>query len=51
MTAPHAVLKKFSPFGRPKSPGVEIRDLSKHFGAVAAAEQGSHTGAQDQAIA
>jgi len=39
MTAPHAVLKKFPPLGKPKSPGlaaVEIRDLSKHFGAVAA---------------
>ena len=35
MTAPHAVLKKFPPLGKPKSPGlaaVEIRDLSKHFG-------------------
>ena len=35
MTAPHAVLKKFHPLGKPKSPGlaaVEIRDLSKHFG-------------------
>jgi hypothetical protein len=35
MTAPHAVLKKFPPPGKPKSPGlaaVEIRDLSKHFG-------------------
>jgi hypothetical protein len=35
MTAPHAVLKKFPPRGKPKSPGlaaVEIRDLSKHFG-------------------
>lgn len=30
MTAPHAVLKKFPPLGKPKSPGlaaVEIRDL------------------------
>jgi ABC-2 type transport system ATP-binding protein len=35
MTAPHAVLKKFPPLGKPKSPGLaaaEIRDLSKHFG-------------------
>src|SRR5271156_319390 len=35
MTAPHAVLKKFPPLGKPKSPGlaaVEIRDLSQHFG-------------------
>ena len=35
MTAPHAVLKKFPPLGKPKSPdlaAVEIRDLSKHFG-------------------
>ena len=35
MTAPHAVLKKFPPPGKPKSPGlaaVGIRDLSKHFG-------------------
>jgi ABC-2 type transport system ATP-binding protein len=39
MTAPHAVLKKFPRLGKPKSPGlaaVEIRDLSKRFGAVAA---------------
>jgi ABC transporter len=39
MTALHAVLKKLSPLGKPKSPGraaVEIRDLSKRFGAVAA---------------
>lgn len=39
MTAPHAVLKKFAPLGKPKSPGlaaVEIGDLCKHFGAVAA---------------
>src|SRR6202046_2520649 len=37
MTAPHAVLKKLPPLGKPKSPApVEIRDLSKHFGAVAA---------------
>ena len=37
MTAPHAVLKKFPPLGKPKSPGlaaVEIRDLSKHFGSL-----------------
>jgi hypothetical protein len=33
MTAPHAVLKKFSPLGKPKSPGlaaVEISDLSSN---------------------
>jgi hypothetical protein len=54
MTAPHAVLKKFPPLGKPKSPGraaVEIRDLAKHFGpATTVRAQGEIAGHEQLAV-